>query len=446
MAIIKIIKEGEPQKDIFIKKLAARNMLEDEEVVQTVAKIIDDVKKDGDRAIIEYTGRFDRVELANESIKVHDCEVDEAYGLVGKELKEIIGKAKENIRDFHLRQKENSWIQAKKDGIITGQIIRPLEKVGVYVPGGTAPIISSVLMNIVPAKIAGVNRVFMATPPGKEGKINPAMLVAAREAGADGIYRIGGAQAIAAFAFGTESVPRVDKIIGPGNIYVSVAKKMVYGYCDIDMFAGPSEIAIVADNSANPGFIAADLLSQAEHDALSSAVLLTASPGLAEKVQAAVERQYLRLNRRDIIEKSLSEYGAIIIVENIGEAIEIVNRIAPEHLELCVVEPFSLLASVKNAGAIFLGQYSSEPTGDYYAGPSHVLPTGGTARFSSPLGVADFLKKSSIISYSKKALYEAKDDIMGFARAEGLDAHANAIEIRFEERFEENFEGRGSNT
>jgi histidinol dehydrogenase len=442
MGIINIIEKGESQKERFIKKLATRNMLEDKNLAKTVIKIIEDVKKNGDMAIIEYTKRFDNVNLSKENIKVHEREVDEAYSMVGKDLKGIVRRAKENIRDFHLQQKENSWIQAEKEGIITGQIIRPLEKIGVYVPGGTAPIISSVLMNTIPAKTAGVNRIFMTTPPGQDGKVNPAMLVAAREAGVDCIYRIGGAQAIAAFAFGTESVPRVDKIVGPGNIYVTMAKKLIYGYCDIDMLAGPSEIAIVADDSADPVFIAADLLSQAEHDVLSSAILLTTSRSLGEKVRAAVESQYLHLERKSIIEKSLSEYSAIIVVENIREAIEIVNRLAPEHLELCVEEPFSLLASVKNAGAIFLGQYSSEPTGDYYAGPSHVLPTGGTARFFSPLGVADFLKKSSVISYSKKALYKAKDDIIGFARAEGLDAHANAIKVRFEENFKE----RGSTT
>ena len=431
MGIIRIIEKGDPQKEEFLKKLAARNMLQDENITKTVAEIIDDVKRNGDTAIIKYTKKFDKVNLLRENIKVRENEVDEAYSMVGKNLKDIIKRARENIRDFHLQQKENSWIRAEKEGIITGQIVRPLEKAAVYVPGGTAPLISSVLMNAIPAKTAGVNKIFMATPPGKDGKINPAMLVAAREAGVDCIYRIGGAQAVAAFAFGTESVPRVDKIVGPGNIYVTMAKKLIYGYCDIDMLAGPSEIAIVADDSAEAAFIAADLLSQAEHDVLSSAVLLTTSRSLAEKVQAAVENQYLQLGRKDIIEKSLSEYGAIIVAESMDEAMEIINRMAPEHLELCVEEPFVLLASVKNAGAIFLGQYSSEPSGDYYAGPSHVLPTGGTARFFSPLGVADFLKKSSIISYSKRALYDAKDDIIEFARAEGLDAHANAIKVRF---------------
>lgn len=432
MGIIKIMEKGEPQREEFIKKLTARNVLEDENITVTVSGIIDDVKKNGDTAIIKYTKEFDKVNLSSENLKVHESEIDEAYGVVGKDLKNIIRRAKENIRDFHLKQKENSWIQAEKEGIITGQLVKPLEKAGVYVPGGTAPIISSVLMNVIPAKTAGVSKVFMATPPRKDGKVNPAILVAAREAGVDCIFRIGGAQAIAAFAFGTGSVPKVDKIVGPGNIYVTMAKKLIYGYCDIDMLAGPSEIAIVADDFPDPGFIAADLLSQAEHDVLSSAILLTPSRNLAEKVRDAVENQYLKLERKDIIEKSLSEYGAIIVVENLEEAIKIVNRLAPEHLELCVEEPFSLLASVRNAGAIFLGQYSSEPVGDYYAGPSHVLPTGGTARFFSPLGVNDFLKKSSIISYSKKALYEVKDDIIEFAKAERLDAHANAIRVRFE--------------
>ncbi|NSW91049.1 MAG: histidinol dehydrogenase [Firmicutes bacterium] len=432
--MIKVIEAGEPQEEQFIERFIKRNILEKEDIIQRVTEIIKNVKQGGDRAIFEYTKKFDGVELAKETIKVKECEVDEAYGLVGRELLEIIRRAKKNIEDFHLKQKENSWVQAEKDGIILGQIIKPLETVGVYVPGGTAPLISSVLMNIVPAKVAGVDKVFMATPPGKDGKVNPAILVAAKEAGADSIYKMGGAQAIAAFAFGTESVPKVDKIIGPGNIYVVTAKKLVYGYCDIDMFAGPSEIAVVADDTANPEFIAADLLSQAEHDTLASAILLTTSRDLAEKVQEAIERQYSYLDRKDIIKKALSEYGAIIIVENIEKAIELANRIAPEHLELCVEEPFSVLSSIRNAGAIFLGQYSSEPVGDYCAGPSHVLPTGGTTRFFSPLNVGDFMKKSSIISYSRRALHEVKDDIIGFARAEGLTAHANAIKVRFERR------------
>ena len=430
MGIINVIKSGGAEEEAFIKKLLSRCMLDDENIVQSTEKIISDVKQKGDESVIEYTWKFDHVKLNTDEIKVSKHELNEAHSFVDCELKGAIRQALKNVNDFHMKQKENSWIQTGKHGTITGQIIRPLDKVGVYVPGGTAPLISTVLMNVVPAKVAGVNDVYIATPPYKDGKINPAILFAANEAGVDNIYKIGGAQAIAAFAFGTKQVPKVDKIVGPGNIYVALAKKLVFGYCDIDMIAGPSEIAIIADDSSNARFLAADLLSQAEHDIMASAILLTSSQCLAEKVCEEVERQCSYLERRDIIEKSLKSYGAIIIVEKIEEAIELANKIAPEHLEICTDEPFAFLSSVKNAGAIFLGQYSSEPVGDYYAGPSHVLPTGGTARFFSPLSVDDFIKKSSIVSYSKTALYESKDDIVRLAAAEGLTAHANAIEVR----------------
>jgi histidinol dehydrogenase len=347
-------------------------------------------------------------------------------------LLEIIKRCRANITAFHEKQKANSWFAAGDDGILLGQLYRPLQTVGIYVPGGTAVLTSSVLMNALPAKVAGVERIIMATPPCPDGSVDPAVLAAAVESGVTEIYRIGGAQAVAAMVFGTETVPRVDKVVGPGNIYVSTAKRFAYGYCDIDMFAGPSEITVVADDTADPAFVAADLLSQAEHDILSSAILVTPSMDLADAVCREMEIQYKKLSRKDIIDKSLSEYGAAVVVEDLDEAMDIVNRIAPEHLELCIAEPFSRLAYVRNAGAVFLGNWSPEPLGDYYAGPNHVLPTGGTARFFSPLSVDDFVKKSSVISYTRSALEKAKDAVIGFAEYEGLDGHANAIRVRFE--------------
>jgi len=417
----------------LFKRLTERAQIENPDVLKSVMEIIDTVRKDRDKAVIEYTKRFDKVELDIRCLKVSQQEIHKAYDDVDRKLIEVIRRAKKNIEEFHSRQKENSWFTTGKDGIILGQIYRPLETVGIYVPGGTAPLISSVLMTAVPAKVAGVKRIIMATPPGKDGKVHPAILVAANEAGVDEIFRMGGAQAIAAMAFGTETVPRVDKIFGPGNIYVATAKRMVFGYCDIDMFAGPSEIAIIADDTAVPKFVAADMLSQAEHDVLASAVLVTTSEDLAKKVQKEIERQFENLPRKEILERSLKDYSAVVITESLEEAVEVVNRIAPEHLELCVAEPFSLLDSIRNAGAIFLGNYSSEPLGDYFAGPNHVLPTGGTARFFSPLNVGDFVKKSSLIYYTEKALQDVKDDVVLFAESEGLSAHANAIKIRFEE-------------
>lgn len=428
--MIKIIEAKGIEGKQFIENLNKRNAMENDDVVKSVKEIIKNVKQNGDRSLFDYTKRFDGVELSEETIEVKNHEIGEAYSLIDKKLLDIIRKARQNIEDFHSKQKENSWISTEKEGVILGQIIRPLEVIGVYVPGGTAPLISSVLMNVIPARVAGVNKVIMATPPGKEGKINPAILVAAREAGVSNIYKIGGAQAISALAFGTESVQKVDKIFGPGNIYVTTAKRLVYGYCDIDMFAGPSEIVVVADDSANPEYVAADLLSQAEHDALASSILITTSRTLAIEVQREIKRQYSYLDRKDIIKKSLYDYGAIIVAEDIEKAVYLVNTIAPEHLELCIDEPFNILGSIKNAGAIFLGHYSSEPVGDYWAGPSHVLPTGGTARYFSCLNIGDFMKKSSIISYTKKALHESQDDIVNFALAEGLTAHANAIKVR----------------
>jgi histidinol dehydrogenase len=422
--------KGDKENELF-RRLAERGQVDNTETIKKVEEIVNSVRLEGDRALLKYTLRFDGVELDAGYLKVSRHEIDNAYNYVDGKLLDVIKKARQNIGSFHLKQKENSWISTENDGVILGQLYRPLEAVGVYVPGGTAAYPSSVLMNVIPAKVAGVERIIMVTPPGKDGSVNPAILVAANEAGVDEIYRIGGAQAIAALAFGTDTIPKADKIVGPGNIYVATAKRLVYGYCDIDMFAGPSEIMIVADDTAKPAYIAADLLSQAEHDTLASSILVTTSKILAVEVQSEIRKQVEYLGRKDILCKSLQDYGAIIIVDDIAKALEIVNNIAPEHLELCVNEPFSLLDSVKNAGAIFLGNYSSEPVGDYFAGPNHVLPTGGTARFFSPLNVGDFIKKSSVISYTRKALRHVKDDIILFAEAEGLTAHANAVRIRF---------------
>jgi histidinol dehydrogenase len=433
--MIKIIDAQKEAK--LLETLVSRNQFEDKEVLTRVDEIVNNVKQKGDQALLEYTKRFDNVDLSIENISVSDKEIQDAYNSIDKELLNIIRRAKKNIEIFHIKQKENSWFSTESNGVLLGQMCRPLGIVGVYVPGGTAALISSVLMNVIPAKVAGVKKIIMATPPGKSGEVNAAVLVAASEAGVDEIFRIGGAQAVAAMAFGTKTVPKVDKIVGPGNIYVATAKKMVYGYCDIDMFAGPSEIMVVADNSANPCYVAADLLSQAEHDVLSASILVTTSKSLAQEVQREIERQYGYLSRKDIIINSLKDYGAIIVTETINQAIDIVNKVAPEHLELCVKNPFDLLGSVENAGAIFLGSYSSEPLGDYFAGPNHVLPTGGTARFFSPLNLGDFMKKSSIISYSREALKNVKDDVIKFAEAEKLDAHANAIRVRFEKDWKE---------
>jgi len=432
--MIKTIDMRSGRNNELFDRLTGRNRLEQPEVMKTVGDIVADVRARGDAAVAEYTLKFDKVQLGSDSVKVSEEEYEKALNSVDSELLGVIRRSKANIESFHTKQKENSWFSNENDGAILGQLIRPLEVVGIYVPGGTAVLTSSVLMSAVPAKVAGVMKIVMATPPGKDGEINPAVLVAAREAGVDEVYKIGGAQAIAALAFGTESVPRVDKIFGPGNIYVSTAKRLVFGFCDIDMFAGPSEIMVVADKTADPKFVAADLLSQAEHDILSAAILVTDSETLAAAVEKEIERQTGYLSRKEILKRSLADYSAIILVNDIDEAIDMVNKVAPEHLELCIDEPFSRLGEVKNAGAIFLGHYSSEPLGDYFAGPNHVLPTGGTARFFSPLSTADFVKKSSVISYTRKALEKAKDDIMLFAKSEGLDGHANAIGVRFEQQ------------
>lgn len=415
----------------IFEKLASRSQIEYGDVLRRVEDIIENVKKEGNTAIIKYTEMFDKVLLKEDRLRVTSEEIEEAYENVDQKLLEAIRKAKKNIEKFHKKQRKNSWFSTEDDGVILGQLTRPLEVTGIYVPGGTAAYPSSVLMCAMPAKVAGVEKIVMSTPPGKDGKVNPVILVTACEAGVEEIYKVGGAQAVAAMAFGTESIPKVDKIVGPGNIYVATAKRIVYGYCDIDMIAGPSEIMVVADETAKPAFVAADLLSQAEHDELASSVLVSTSESIAKGVKAEVEKQASRQPRKDMILKSLKDYGAIIIVDNLDSAAKVVNRIAPEHLELCVKEPFSFLGSVKNAGSIFLGNYSTESLGDYIAGPNHVLPTSGTARFFSPLSVSDFTKKSSIISYTKKGLEKVKDDIIIFAESEGLKAHADAVRIRF---------------
>lgn len=436
--MLKIIDIRNGGDDGLYRTLVSRSQLDRADVLAAVNEIIGNIRRTGDEALLEYTRRFDRAELDAEGLRVRPEEFEQAYDRVDGGLIEVIRRAKAKIEAFHEKQKENSWFSAEEDGVILGQLYRPLGAVGIYVPGGTAVLTSSVLMNAIPAKVAGVDRIIMATPPAADGAVNPAVLVAAREAGVGEVYRMGGAQAVAAMAFGTQSVPRVDKIVGPGNIYVATAKRMVFGFCDIDMFAGPSEIMVVADDSADPRFVAADLLSQAEHDTLSAAILVTASEKLADRVRAEIESQYAALSRKEILSKSLSDYGAVVLVRDMDQAMEVVNTIAPEHLELCIEEPFGRLGSVRNAGAVFLGNWSSEPLGDYFAGPNHVLPTGGTARFFSPLNVADFIKKTSVVSYTEKALGKVKDDIMSFALSEGLDGHASAIGVRFGKREENN--------
>ncbi|MBR6150810.1 MAG: histidinol dehydrogenase [Lachnospiraceae bacterium] len=397
-----------------------------------VNEILANVKANGDQALFEYTKKFDRFELTAENIQVTRQEIDEAYQKLDPALIEVIRKAAENIRTFHTKQLRTSWFDAKPDGTILGMKITALEKVGVYVPGGKAAYPSSVLMNVVPAKVAGVDQVIMTTPPGADGKVNPGTLVAADIAGVDVIYKVGGAQAIAALAYGTQSIPKVDKITGPGNIFVALAKKAVYGYVSIDSIAGPSEILVLADESANPRYVAADLLSQAEHDELASAILITTSSELAKKVSEEVDGFVAILERKEIIQKSLDNYGYILVAETMQDAIDAVNEIASEHLEILTKNPFDIMTKIRNAGAIFLGEYASEPLGDYFAGPNHILPTNGTAKFFSPVNVDDFIKKSSIISYSREALQKVNEDIIMFAKSEGLTAHANSIKVRFE--------------
>ncbi|MEE1313533.1 MAG: histidinol dehydrogenase [Lachnospiraceae bacterium] len=405
-----------------------------DQYASVVAKVVNDVKENGDQAVLAYTEKFDGCKLLPEQMLVTEEEIKEAYDIVDDSLIEIIRKALVNIRDYHEKQKQFSWFDSKPNGTMLGQKVTPLESCGVYVPGGKAAYPSSVLMNILPAKVAGVEKIIMVTPPGKDGKVNPNTLVAAKEAGADEVYKVGGSQAIAALAYGTQTIPKVDKIVGPGNIYVALAKKQVYGNVSIDSIAGPSEILVLADETANPRYVAADLLSQAEHDELASAILVTTSETLAKEVEKEIDGFLKELSRAEIIRKSLENFGYILVAEDMEQAIATANAVASEHLEIVTANPFDVMTKIKNAGAIFIGEYSSEPLGDYFAGPNHVLPTNGTAKFFSPLSVDDFIKKSSIIYYSKEALEPIHNDIIAFAQAEQLTAHANSIKVRFEEQ------------
>ena len=429
---MRIIKLTQETRENILENLLKRSPNSYGQYEAAVAEILENVKKNGDKAVFDYTLRFDKAQISEENVRVTDEEVEEAYALVAPKLIEVIRKALVNIRDYHMKQKTYSWFDSTAKGTILGQKVTPLETVGVYVPGGKAVYPSSVLMNIVPAKVAGVDKIIMATPPAADGKVNPSTLVAAKEAGVDEIYKAGGAQAIGALAYGTKCIPKVDKIVGPGNIYVALAKKAVYGHVSIDSIAGPSEILVLADETANPRFVAADLLSQAEHDEMASAILITTSEELAKQVSAEVDGFVKELSRREIIQKSLDNYGYILVADTMGDAIDTANAIASEHLEIVTKNPFDTMTKIRNAGAIFLGEYSSEPLGDYFAGPNHVLATNGTAKFFSPLSVDDFIKKSSIISYSREALEAIHKDIEDFAASEQLTAHANSIKVRFE--------------
>lgn len=429
---MRIVELSRETKQSILNDLLKRSPNHYSQYEATVNEIIAKVKSEGDTALFEYTLKFDKFVLNTENIRVTREEIEEAYGKLDSALVEVIRKSAENIRTFHMKQLRNSWFDAKEDGTILGMKITPIAKAGVYVPGGKAAYPSSVLMNVIPAKVAGVSEIIMTTPPGADGKINPGTLVAADIAGVDTIYKVGGAQAVAAMAFGTESVPKVDKITGPGNIFVALAKKAVYGYVSIDSIAGPSEILVLADDTANPRYVAADLLSQAEHDELASAILITTSKDLAQKVSEQVDLFVKQLSRSEIMQKSLDNYGYILLAENMTDAIDAVNEIASEHLEIFTANPFEVMTKVKNAGAIFMGEYASEPLGDYFAGPNHILPTNGTAKFFSPVNVDDFIKKTSIISYSREALEKVHKDIEKFAESEGLTAHANSIKVRFE--------------
>ena len=430
MRTVRLTKES--TKDI-LENLLKRSPNNYGKFEAAVADILANVKEKGDEALFSYTKEFDKVEVTPETIRVTEEEIEEAYKAVDASLLEVIRKALVNIRSYHEKQRQNSWFTSTENGTMLGQKVTPLNRVGVYVPGGKAVYPSSVLMNIVPAKVAGVPHIVMTTPPGKDGKVNPSTLVAAKEAGADEIYKVGGAQAIGALAYGTASIPKVDKIVGPGNIFVALAKKAVYGHVSIDSIAGPSEILVLADETANAHYVAADLLSQAEHDEMASAILITTSTELAQNVEKEIEGYLKVLSRKEIIEKSLDNFGYILIAEDMDEAIEAANEIASEHMEIVTKNAFEVMMKVRNAGAIFIGEYSSEPLGDYFAGPNHVLPTNGTAKFFSALSVDDFIKKSSIVYYSKSALQEIHKDIIQFASSEQLTAHANSIAVRFEE-------------
>lgn len=430
MRTVRLTKES--TKDI-LENLLKRSPNNYGKFEAAVADILANVKEKGDEALFSYTKEFDKVEVTPETIRVTEEEIEEAYKAVDASLLEVIRKALVNIRSYHEKQRQNSWFTSTENGTMLGQKVTPLNRVGVYVPGGKAVYPSSVLMNIVPAKVAGVPHIVMTTPPGKDGKVNPSTLVAAKEAGADEIYKVGGAQAVGALAYGTASIPKVDKIVGPGNIFVALAKKAVYGHVSIDSIAGPSEILVLADETANAHYVAADLLSQAEHDEMASAILITTSTELAQNVEKEIEGYLKVLSRKEIIEKSLENFGYILIAEDMDEAIEAANEIASEHMEIVTKNAFEVMMKVRNAGAIFIGEYSSEPLGDYFAGPNHVLPTNGTAKFFSALSVDDFIKKSSIVYYSRSALQEIHKDIIQFASSEQLTAHANSIAVRFEE-------------
>ena len=430
MRILKLTKETQNN---ILENLLKRSPNSYGEFESRVNDIIQNVREKRDEAVFEYTLKFDGATIDQDNIRVTEEEIKEAYEQVDPKLLDVIRKALVNIRDYHAKQKQYSWFDSDESGIILGQKVTPLKTVGVYVPGGKAVYPSSVLMNVIPAKVAGVSNIIMTTPCGKDGKVYPSTLVAAKEAGVDAIYKVGGAQAIAALAFGTESIPKVDKIVGPGNIYVALAKKAVFGYVSIDSIAGPSEIMVLADETANPRFVAADLLSQAEHDEMASAILVTTSETLAEQVSVEVDKFVETLSRKEIIRKSLDNYGYILVADTMQDAIDTVKEIASEHLELVTKNPFETMTKIRNAGAIFIGEYSSEPLGDYFAGSNHVLPTNGTAKFFSPLSVDDFIKKSSIISYSREALEPVYKDIVQFAECEKLTAHANSIRVRFED-------------
>ncbi len=429
---MRIVKLDENTKKDILNNLLKRSTNNFGDYAATVDEIVNNVRDNGDKALFEYTKKFDKADINADNVRVTKEEIEYAYSQVDDELLSVIRKSKENIRTYHEKQRQYSWFDSDPKGIMLGQKVTPLESVGVYVPGGKAAYPSSVLMNIMPAKVAGVQNIIMTTPCASSGEVYATTLVAANEAGATAIYKAGGAQAIAALAYGTESIPKVDKIVGPGNIFVALAKRAVYGHVSIDSIAGPSEILVIADETANPRYVAADLLSQAEHDEMASAILVTTSEDLAKKVSDEVEGFIKVLSRKDIIRKSIDTYGYILVADNITDAIDAANSIASEHLEIVTANPFDVMTKIKNAGAIFIGEYSSEPLGDYFAGPNHVLPTNGTAKFFSPLSVDDFIKKSSIIYYSKEALEPVHEDIESFAKAEHLTAHANSIAVRFE--------------
>ncbi len=430
MRILKLTKDT---KKNILEDLLKRSPNSYKQYEARVNEMIEKVRSEKDRAVFSYTRQFDGAELNRDNVRISEAEIAGAYQMLDEKLIAVMKKSLENIKAYHEKQKQYSWFDSRPDGVLLGQKVTPLASVGVYVPGGKAAYPSSVLMNVLPAKVAGVEKIVMTTPCSKEGTVNPATLVAADLAGADEIYKVGGAQAIAALAFGTESIPRVDKIVGPGNIYVALAKKAVFGHVSIDSVAGPSEILVLADEKANPRYVAADLLSQAEHDELASAILITTSQNLAEQVSEEIDHFTEKLSRREIIEKSLENYGYILVAETLSDAIDTANEIASEHLEILTSDPYAVMMQIRNAGAIFLGEYASEPLGDYFAGPNHVLPTNGTAKFFSPLSVDDFIKKSSIISYSREALEPVYKDIVQFAESEQLTAHANSIRVRFEE-------------